>query len=254
MLRFLFRRSFLFAASLIVSLVLPYAWMNGQWKQALSQKYHQWSAGRTSGPSLDADSALMTVSASDTTGGSYGSAHGWRADAPVSVPVGTPALSTPVLPGVPIGEVMRFDVTPEWVVQRWPRVSNVPNDQGWTGLRVPLVTGTRIGDIAGALTYYFDPQGQVQRVALVGTTGDPTALTTLVTTQFALQNEGGPGTGLYLARWNGRPTSVLRIRQAAVITADSPQNRFELLMEINRPNFGYGLSPTIQHQLAHQLR
>ena len=48
-------------------------------------------------------------------------------------------------------------------MRRWPRVTTVPQF-ALAGLRVPLVTGTQIDDLAGSLTYYFDRTDQVQRI------------------------------------------------------------------------------------------
>ncbi|MEZ6110105.1 MAG: DUF6690 family protein [Pirellulaceae bacterium] len=260
MLRFLFRRTFLLIASLVASVFVPYAWSNDNWKESLAGIYRQWTSRNTAatdGSFWGQPAPTAFVGSGDPSSAShqtaYGAPHGWSPTAPVSLPVGSPSMTAPVLPSVDVREVLRVDITPEWIVQRWPRVTNFPAEKGWTGFRVPLVTGTRIGDIAGSLTYYFDSRGQVQRLSLVGGTGDATALIGLATGTFGLRNEGGPGSGLYVARWNQQPTSVLQLRQAAVIHADSPQSRYEIVMEINRPGFGYGLSPAVQQQLAHRL-
>ena len=63
-----------------------------------------------------------------------------------------------------LAEVLRFDVTVAWVMQRWPRVSTGLPYLQLQGYRVPLVTGTTVADLAGSLTYYFNAQQQVQRI------------------------------------------------------------------------------------------
>ena len=68
-----------------------------------------------------------------------------------------------------LAEVLRFDVTVEWVMQRWPRVTTGLPQLQLQGYRVPLVTGTSLSDVAGSLTYYFNARQQVQRITLRGT-------------------------------------------------------------------------------------
>ena len=46
-------------------------------------------------------------------------------------------------------EVLRFDISPAWVMQRFPRVSTVLSEVSLDGLRVPLITGTQPYDLAG---------------------------------------------------------------------------------------------------------
>jgi len=55
-------------------------------------------------------------------------------------------------PTIRMEEVFRFDVTKEWVYGRWPRKSTALAHADLFGVRVPLVTGTNIDDVAGALT------------------------------------------------------------------------------------------------------
>ena len=60
-----------------------------------------------------------------------------------------------------LGEVIRFDGSPEWVMARWPRVTAGLANLDLQGYRVPLVSGTAQDDLAGSLTYYFDRNQQV---------------------------------------------------------------------------------------------
>ena len=57
-----------------------------------------------------------------------------------------------------VAQVLRFDVTKEWVYQNWSRKSTGPTDVGLFAIRVPLVMGTQMTSLAGSLTYYFDAQ------------------------------------------------------------------------------------------------
>ena len=62
----------------------------------------------------------------------------------------------------PIAEALRFDLTPQYVAQRWTRVSTSLRDRGLKGMRVPLVTGTDPTDLFGSVTYFFDGSNRVQ--------------------------------------------------------------------------------------------
>ena len=94
-----------------------------------------------------------------------------------------------------LAEVLRFDVTVEWILRRWPRVTTGLPYLQLQGYRVPLVTGTGMSDVAGSLTYYFNAQQQVQRITLRGTTGDPSVLASILTSRyrFARRLTNDPG-------------------------------------------------------------
>jgi hypothetical protein len=136
-----------------------------------------------------------------------------------------------------LAEVIRFDGTPAWVVNRWPRVTAGLAELDLHGYRVPLVTGTRDDDLAGSLTYYFDKDQKVAFISFHGTTGDPRKIVTLVTSQFKMTPQAcnDPGLALYQVKWNGKPQSELRIRPARVVRADQPRARYEVDLAMKRP-------------------
>ncbi|MCA9128437.1 MAG: hypothetical protein KDB22_15225 [Planctomycetales bacterium] len=146
-------------------------------------------------------------------------------------------------PVVMLSEVLRFDVTPAWITQRFPRVSTVLADMQLDGLRVPLVTGTTQSDLAGTLTYYFDRYQRLQRVSVHALTGDPTRVIAEMQHSYQLYQEPSLGGGLYLTKWNGKPTSIMHVSPAAIIRADAPYARFQVFVELNQPGLEYGLSP-----------
>jgi hypothetical protein len=148
-----------------------------------------------------------------------------------------------------VAEVLRFDIAPAWVTARWPRVTTTISENGLEGLRVPLVTGTRPSDLAGSLTFYFDPYQRVQRLTFEGHTGDASQLVEVITQHYQLQPEPALHAGMYVARWNGRPTSVVRISRAPVVTHDSPRSQLQILMELNRPSEYFTLSPQVAQML-----
>lgn len=139
-------------------------------------------------------------------------------------------------------EVLRFDIAPGWVLERFPRVTTVLADTQLDGLRVPLVTGTAPSDIAGTLTYSFDRYKRLQRLTVHGTTGDATRFMAELQQQYQMQQVPSLGGVLYLLSWNGKPTSIVHIEPAAVIYADAPYARFNVLIELNQAGLEYGLS------------
>jgi hypothetical protein len=150
--------------------------------------------------------------------------------------------AVPALEGTPaqnLAQVLRFDVSTGWVLRRWPRVSTGLAELPLQGYRVPLVTGTTETDLAGSLTYYFNAQQQVQRIAFQGTTGDPREVVRLLTARykFARRLTNDPGLFVYeVSQPGGRPTSVLRIQSAPVIKSSEPRRRFEVELTLERPN------------------
>ncbi len=163
---------------------------------------------------------------------------------PLNPGTGQHALEQP--PILSLREVLRFDIAPPWVIGRFPRVSTVLADMQLDGLRVPLVTGTSPADLAGTLTYYFDPYKRLQRVTIHGVTGDPDRFVAELQQLYQMAQEPSLGGGLYLLTWNGRPASVLHIAPAPVIYADSAYSRFNVFLELNQAGLAYGLSDEAQ--------
>lgn len=170
--------------------------------------------------------------------------------------LGTPTVEqlqslepTPALTGTEISDlrdVLRFDITPVWVPQHFSRVSTVLADMSLDGLRVPLVTGTEVGDLAGTLTYYFDRYQRLQRLKIHALTGDPVRVVQTLQQFYQLQQEPALGGGLYLIKWNGAPTSVLHVAPAPIIYATAEHSRYTVFLELNQPNIPYGLSAEAQ--------
>jgi hypothetical protein len=161
-----------------------------------------------------------------------------------AVPVEGPAV-------VDLGEVLRFDLTPSWVMGRWPRVMNARHEAGSLhAYRVPLVTGHKEGDLAGSLTYYFDEQQKVQRIQFQGNTGDTRPLVEFLAKQhgFARRTLGDPSQFVYDVRRDGKAVSELTIRNAPVIDASQPQSRFRVELVLERPAEHRMFSDATQHR------
>lgn len=150
----------------------------------------------------------------------------------------SPGTLTETLPSPSLAEVLNFNLTVDWVMRRWPRVSTGLPELQLQGYRVPLVTGTSMADVAGSLTYYFNAQQRMQRITLRGTTGDPSALVTLLASQFRFVRRvtNDPGVVLYEAvDSSNQPAGALKIRSARVIKANQPYTRFEIELAMDRP-------------------
>lgn len=156
---------------------------------------------------------------------------------------------TPSLVGQPVSdlrEVLRFDISPEWVTARFSRVTTVLAELEIDGLRVPLVTGTGPDDLAGSLSYYFDHSAKLQRVSLHGFTGDPNAVIDTMTRHYGLQSEPSLEAGVYTRRWNGVPVHFLRITRAPIVYSDALHHKYTVYLELNQPDLRYGISAEAQ--------
>ena len=138
--------------------------------------------------------------------------------------------------------VIRFDITPDWVIGRFHRVTTVLADLSLEGLRVPIVTGTRADDIAGTLTYYFDNTGKLQRLTIHGFTGDPRRFAQTMATGYGMQRERALEAGVFTKRWNGHPVHFMRLTHAPVVYSDAVHQKFTVFLELNQPNLAYGIS------------
>jgi hypothetical protein len=215
----MFKRLF-FLGIMMAAVGLPYA---------LTASSSFWS----SLASRSSDSDTQTSSASGAAATST-TQHPGAAVAGTQSPKVTPLEGRAVQD---LAEVLRFDGTPAWVMARWPRVSSGLAELDLQGYRVPLVTGTGAGDLAGSLTYYFNKEQKVAYITFRGTTGDPRKLVAHVTSRFSFvqQKTDDPSLGLYQVKWNGKPQSELRIRPVHVVRANQPHARYEVDLAMQRP-------------------
>ncbi len=163
-----------------------------------------------------------------------------------AVPAAPPGPAGAVYPAVTplegvrsmsLAEIFRCDIRKEWVYHRWARKSTALAELGLYGIRVPLVSGTQLTDLAGSLTYYFDDQGRAQRISFRGQTGDTTQLVQLIAGRYGLQRQSTPVAGeqLFQIRREAAVLSELRTRPAPVLWANSPHESFLVELELQRP-------------------
>ncbi len=144
-----------------------------------------------------------------------------------------PAAEPP--PQIDLAEVLRFDITPDWVIHRWPWVSAGLSQLTLQGYRVPLVTGTALDDVAGSLTYYFNSHQRVERITLEGTTGDPGGLLKVLIGRygFARRLTNDPGLFRYeVPVLRGPAKSYLDLR---LMQPNDPHRRFQIELVMVRP-------------------
>jgi hypothetical protein len=91
----------------------------------------------------------------------------------------------------------------------------------------------------------------MQRLTFHGYTGDERNVVSMVTHHYRLEAEPAAGAGVFVARWNAKPTSALWIRRLPVVQAGNPHQKFEVILELNRPNNYAGLSPEFENMLRH---
>jgi hypothetical protein len=144
------------------------------------------------------------------------------------------------LPTYSLAEVLRMDVSKEWVYRRWARKSTGLAEPELFGIRVPLVSGTRMTDVAGSLTYYFNVAGQVEKIRLTGKTADTSELVNLLAGRYGFRPAIPlvAGEQLFRVESGGRVQSELKTWPESVLWSTSPHDSFTIDLEINRPGSG----------------
>jgi hypothetical protein len=149
---------------------------------------------------------------------------------------GSPTTSQGAQRTLSIDQTLRFDRTREWVYQQWGRTTIVPGDGDLLGVRVAWVSGTRRGDLAGSLTYYFDAQGRMQHLSFRGQTADPAPLVTFLTRTYEFERKAAPaGEQLLQVARGGHVHSEMRVSLRSVDRNTTPQGGYALQLEMGRP-------------------
>ncbi|MGC3971530.1 MAG: hypothetical protein QM775_30560 [Pirellulales bacterium] len=145
--------------------------------------------------------------------------------------------STPAEPFIPFEQALRWQVTPAWILGNWPRVTTHLAELQLQGYRVTLVSGTQQADIAGSITYYFDPRQELKKIVFHGTTGDARRLVQFVTSnhRFERRLTDDPSVYLYQVEYDGQALSELKIKTASIVRSASAYSRFEIALTMNRP-------------------
>jgi len=218
----MFRRPVVLMSVLAAAIGVPYVALDDQVKALVLAQVARWTGDAKAGeadPLAKIDGLLKPA---DT-------ATGAAAPGTPSQPVAATSAT------VPLEESIRFDVTPEWVTGRWPQVTSVIDDSEHLGLRVMLVSGTSPSDVAGALTYYFDQQHQVQRITLNGVTGEPSRLANYIVGKFGLRPTQTQDLGLYYYGGDiSVPTSMLKLAALPIVRPEAPLARVQVTLDLKR--------------------
>lgn len=143
-----------------------------------------------------------------------------------------------------VAQVLRFDVNKEWVYRNWDRKTTGPTDVGLFAVRVPLVMAPRMNAMAGALTYYFNVNDQVEHISFHGRTADTTELVQLLTTTYHFERAAAPtGEQVYQVLYDGQVQSELRTHPEAVLWSNSPNQSIAVELELARPGSERVLPP-----------
>lgn len=145
-------------------------------------------------------------------------------------------------------EFLRFDVTPDWIKNRWSRVSTFAAEDDLTGMRVALVSGPRPQDIHGSLTYFVDSSQQVQRIGFRGRTGDASNLVDF-SQQQGFKRQKSNGAGLFIQKSWGRVRGALRLDHPPVTQKELPNEKLLVLFEMTNPNSSLKISQSTQNIL-----
>src|SRR4029077_4720768 len=125
-------------------------------------------------------------------------------------------------------EIFRFDLTPRIITDRWNRVTTGLGGVRYQGYRVPLVTGATASDLAGSLTYYFDAQPKLQRIAFLGATGDPARLVDFLAQRYGFrrQQTGNPRVMTYRAGFP--PAGQLEVTPADLLDRHQAETNYRI--------------------------
>ncbi len=132
-------------------------------------------------------------------------------------------------------EVLRFEVTPAWVMERWPWVCAGLSQLPLQGYRVPLVTGTASDDLAGSLTYYFNSRQMVEQITFDGTTGDPSKLLRVLIGNYGFGRRLTNDPGLFryeVPELRGPAKSYLNVR---LVQPNDAYRRYQVDLVMLRP-------------------
>lgn len=148
-----------------------------------------------------------------------------------------PASSASQEKFVDLEQAFRWEITPAWILGNWPRVTTHLAALDSQGYRVTLITGTGQTDLAGAVTYYFDPQQRLQKMVFHGTTGDAKRLVQFLISRhhFERRLTDDPSVYLYQVEQDGQALSELKIKTAPIVRTTSAYSRFEVSLTMNRP-------------------
>ncbi len=121
-----------------------------------------------------------------------------------------------------------------WVQRTYDDASRTM-DQQREGLRVTLVTGDKLEDLAGSLTYWFDRQGRVERITFQGVTGNPAKLVSFAHRSQKMVARGCERDAIFVRDGKNGPLHLLHISRLPFVNVQTQYGRYEVTLELNQP-------------------
>lgn len=121
-----------------------------------------------------------------------------------------------------------------WVQRTYGDASRTVDADQQSGLRVTLVTGNELEDLAGSLTYWFDRQGKVQRIQFRGVTGNPAKLASFARRSQKMVPRARQQDALFVRTSTKGTQHLLRISRPAVVDVSTLYGRYNISLELNR--------------------
>lgn len=143
---------------------------------------------------------------------------------------------------VPFAEVFRAGIEPSWVKQRWERISVFSSDHDLTAYRCDFSSGRQRWDIHGALTYFFDPSGQLAKISFRGWTGDADAFKSFAADHWKLRPKGGSSQRVLLQKSWSSTRGALILQESSVIRRENSHENVAVFFEVALPGFRPGIS------------
>jgi hypothetical protein len=160
------------------------------------------------------------------------------------LPAGTVSTPSSAARMHPVEQVLRFDLTRDWIYQNWDRKTTAPTDVGLYAVRVTLVSGTDISSLAGSLTYFLNSQDVIEHISFRGRTGDARRLIAFMVRTYLFEPVVAPaGEELYQVKRSGKVHSELRVRPEPVIRSTTPHGNVAVELELGRPGTNRFLPP-----------
>ena len=137
-------------------------------------------------------------------------------------------------------ELFRFEHSPAWLVENWPRVDAVATDDGLVGYRVAISTGDANDDLTGVFACYFDATSE-RRVEFSGQTGDYRRLLRFMRREYgvALSPDSTAERFVYESTLSngrgGRLPGRLVVRPTRVFLRGAEKSFFEVDVFLERP-------------------
>ena len=120
-----------------------------------------------------------------------------------------------------------------WVQRTYDNISETADGER-EGLRVTLVTGNTLEDLAGSLTYWFDRHGRVERIHFQGVTGNPAKLASFARRSQKMVAREYDRDALFVRSGKEGPLHLLHVSRQPLVNVNTLHGRYQVTLELNR--------------------